>query len=601
MSVRGWPRRLALLLVGLGWLALAHPQAQDAPQLEWTHSGTSVTHFECFVDSAYAGSLGLPTPTGTPATTYSADLSLCGQITAGQHTLSVKACNYTNCTDTGMSLALVALGTIGSGTEACVGPAQADVQAAVTAADYGDKVQVCAGSATWTAASQGCTGNSMLCMKKGIYLVGGIGGTTTITLSGAATYGAICYEPDATSRTNDTPFSFTGFTVDAGGVDYGEGMLDVRNSGTTALTKIVIHDNVFQNGAVDGHAILINGPTYGVAYDNLTIDIGTSVKVEGMDTASWNLNHRAYGTANSFFYEDNTMSFTDDTVEDYGYTAGQGGSLVHRYNTINAANNTSGNELGDLHGLQSMSGSNVTCDGVCLWPTTPCYTETSGGTRCCSQWSQVKSELYGNAWTNLNNTGGYTYWMIHRGSWMLMFSNAASGTYAGGYLLSPKYRQYSCDECQNPAETAYSQHIQNTYVWGNFHNGAIRPYLPIVPRTNHNPYETADLCADGVGTYEITENVDYFNYNASFDGTTGIGCGTVANLPATCTTGVGYWATTQSCSDMTGMVGANPAAPISGTLYKCTSTNTWTAYYTPYTYPHPKAATPAAASGLRVK
>jgi len=35
------------------------------------------------------------------------------------------------------------------------------------------------------------------------------------------------------------------------------------------------------------------------------------------------------------------------------------------------------------------------------------------------------------------------------------------------------------------------------------------------------------------------------------------------------------------------MVGTNPSTPISGTLYKCTSANTWTAYYTPYTYPHP--------------
>src|SRR5213593_4734233 len=27
----------------------------------------------------------------------------------------------------------------------------------------------------------------------------------------------------------------------------------------------------------------------------------------------------------------------------------------------------------------------------------------------------------------------------------------------------------------------------------------------------------------------------------------------------------------------------------SGVLYKCTATNTWTLYYTPYTYPHPLA------------
>ena len=104
----------------------------------------------------------------------------------------------------------------------------------------------------------------------------------------------------------------------------------------------------------------------------------------------------------------------------------------------------------------------------------------------------------------------------------------------------------------------------------------------------------------------IVADRDFYNYTTSFNGTSGVGCGTLASRPATCTTGVGYWATNQSCTDLTGMVGTNPADPISGTLYKCTATDTWTSYYTPYTYPHPlrteasDVIAPAAPRGLSV-
>ena len=67
-----------------------------------------------------------------------------------------------------------------------------------------------------------------------------------------------------------------------------------------------------------------------------------------------------------------------------------------------------------------------------------------------------------------------------------------------------------------------------------------------------------------------------------FDGTTGVGEGLLANRPATCTTGVGYWATDQGSWNQIGE---------DGLFYRCTSTNTWAAYYTPYDYPHPLTST----------
>ena len=66
-----------------------------------------------------------------------------------------------------------------------------------------------------------------------------------------------------------------------------------------------------------------------------------------------------------------------------------------------------------------------------------------------------------------------------------------------------------------------------------------------------------------------------------FNGSSGVGFGTLANRPTTCTTGVGYFATDQGSWNISGNGFGQ------GELFKCTSTNTWTLGYTPYTYPHP--------------
>ncbi len=128
-----------------------------------------------------------------------------------------------------------------------------------------------------------------------------------------------------------------------------------------------------------------------------------------------------------------------------------------------------------------------------------------------------------------------------------------------------------------------NQALEPIYVWNN----------SLVP----NPGYGGSFYADDTGGRVVADR-DYYaqatgiqtNSTTPFDGTTGTGWGTLANRPTTCTTGVGYWATNQgswnkSVSNPYG-VQQNGA---SGLLYKCTSTNTWTLYYTPYTYPHPLA------------
>jgi hypothetical protein len=135
----------------------------------------------------------------------------------------------------------------------------------------------------------------------------------------------------------------------------------------------------------------------------------------------------------------------------------------------------------------------------------------------------------------------------------------------------------------NPTTSSESQDINNTYIWRNRLNTTGSILTTVLDGSGFHEGLTMDCTAYGGYSDVPKRGRDWFDDT----GTSLVGCGTLASLPVTCTIGVGYWATNQSCSNLTGMVGKNPSSPISGTLYKCTSTNTWTAYYTPYTYPHP--------------
>jgi hypothetical protein len=66
-----------------------------------------------------------------------------------------------------------------------------------------------------------------------------------------------------------------------------------------------------------------------------------------------------------------------------------------------------------------------------------------------------------------------------------------------------------------------------------------------------------------------------------FNGTSGVGFGTLTNRPTTCTPNVGYFATDQGSWNTSGNGFGN------GVLYQCSATNSWTVHYTPYSYPHP--------------
>ena len=96
----------------------------------------------------------------------------------------------------------------------------------------------------------------------------------------------------------------------------------------------------------------------------------------------------------------------------------------------------------------------------------------------------------------------------------------------------------------------------------------------------------------------MAPNRDYYNYvSTGFDGSVGVGRGTKATmLGLSCTTGVAYWVTDEGEWDST-------VSGVDGQLYQCSAPNTWTLYYTPYTYPHPLrgASAPSAPMNVRIR
>jgi hypothetical protein len=100
------------------------------------------------------------------------------------------------------------------------------------------------------------------------------------------------------------------------------------------------------------------------------------------------------------------------------------------------------------------------------------------------------------------------------------------------------------------------------------------------------------------------QDFEFFNQSPAFNGSSGIGVGTRAEMNAvtTCREWVGFWVTNEA--DWNSENGSTP----DGQLYVCRA-NRWTLFYTPYSYPHPlqfgppstTSIGPVAPSGLRIQ
>lgn len=430
-----------------------------------------------------------------------------------------------------LMFSLATFGLATSSTAATINAATcsyADVLVAVAAASSGDIVSVPAGTCTW---------GNRLAITKSVSIIGAGIDQTIINNSYAPDLSGGSIDPvkhlisivPASPETNP-PIRLSGFTFNFGSTSYGiyysnpSTSYDCRNVRLDHLKLSISHQV--------GVRYMFLFTRYGLAHgvmDNCTL-IGGVMDGGGPD-ALWSTNAWGYGTASNFYFEDNTWQPYSNTQEIV--QAGNGPfRYAWRYNTIILPTDAQTFPLFDQHGNQY--GVQAGCFGA---------------------------EIYGN---NIiaNNVAQKWFNMIYdqRGGKSIVFNNTVSwatiGVEVGMRVREEHLDSEGAGAAINPIN-GQPQHISDSYYWGNTKNGAVL-----------NPTAGENFFYDALSRYVPSPNLDFWTETDSFNGTSGVGVGLRAARPATCTAGVGYWATDES------------------KLYRCTATG-WALYYTPYTYPHP--------------
>lgn len=384
---------------------------------------------------------------------------------------------------------------------------------------------------TVVVAEDTATWSSALILTKGIILLGqGITKTKIISNVSDANYSVIFYSP--ANEALDEPFRVSGFNIDC----------DLKSNGivinstapTTPISKIRIdHNSVINPGGVNaGRAMaIVGGPVYGVADNNILV--GTAGKkmfdfYGGNDSAGWKALPADFGDTSNFYFEDNSVSNNDTYT-----SSGQTGRYVLRYNTYSGAGKNF-YPVFDIHGNLEFN------------------------------YGAIVSEVYGN---NID-MGTYEGSLVDlRGGKVLIFMNSVKTTNSFGITLRDEYANF---------QPSIHQEIKESYFWHNVRN------------RNSNYVLTAQITDDCCGI--IDKNVAWREETGgiTFTGDSGVGVGSISDLPATCDSGVAFWVTNQYTDTISSSaLGQAPTTPLSGILYRATADNIWTRYYTPYQYPHP--------------